>query len=454
MHKLSCAILLFLISGFYYNLQSQTNHILEIEIAGYEQPTIMWASLYGDEINILDTIHRNDGKYAYSIPSGTPSGVYRLVLDQRKKYLDVVFQDQDIKLKTNYIAVLDGLEIMDADATLRYHRFMRSRGYVSYKRKVLEDFLYGFPEQDAFYAEAFQKFLSLDQEMNDTIGNLLAAPDDFLNRILRNERVSISHEIRNIEDYFQYYQAHFFDQKDFSSPDILRSTLMPDYLLNYLSFFRNEQYTKEQQEVAFLPAIDSIFSHTRANPEVFDYVVNYLLEGFKRFGFDRLVQHIAELTKAELSCINEDRRREMEEKIHRIEATAQGVVAPQILMKDINGDDFDLHDAEAKKTLVVFWASWCPHCMEMLPQLKAYLQDDDSDLLVVAVSLDTDTKAWKEAAENYPWKHVSALAGWDTQAVDDYFVYGTPAFFLLDKDKKILKKSGTLQEMLPELRKD
>jgi len=57
---------------------------------------------------------------------------------------------------------------------------------------------------------------------------------------------------------------------------------------------------------------------------------------------------------------------------------------------------------------------------------------------VVYISLDTDQATFNTAFKDVPWPSYCDFKGWNTQAVKDYFVNGTPTYVLLDKDLKIL----------------
>jgi thiol-disulfide isomerase/thioredoxin len=443
---LSIFLLLFTFSGGLMAQNQLGTNTLTLEIAGYEKDKLLWAALYGDDLNIIDTIRGSESKFEYQIPAGTLSGVYRLLFDEGEKQLDVVYHNEDIHVYTHYEAILNNLVIIKSDATRRYHRFMRARGYVNYKQRTLNDFLSRYPESDPFYEEARLQYLHLSEELNDSV-DVIIANDRFLARLLANEKEPVPEKLLSDKEYDEFMKARFFAGKDYGDPLILRSQLFPEQLLSYLGYYRNPEFTEEQQEAAFATAVDSIIKYTRENPEVFDFTINYLIEGFKRFGFDELVNHIAERTASEINCINEERREEMQEKLTRIQSTAIGAKAPALVMENMKGKEVALHNIESEKILLVFWASWCPHCMEMLPKLKKFTMESP-EMAVVAVSLDDEKAQWKKAASGYNWIHLSSLKGWETQAVDDYFVYGTPSFFLLDTDKTILNKSGTLQEVI------
>jgi thiol-disulfide isomerase/thioredoxin len=109
--------------------------------------------------------------------------------------------------------------------------------------------------------------------------------------------------------------------------------------------------------------------------------------------------------------------------------------------------DFNLHALAAERTIVLFWASWCPHCMEELPKLNEWASANPATK-IVAISLDDDKVAYDSAIAKFSALiHDTDLKKWDGKAVTDYYVYGTPTFILLDKDKKILGRYTSLEQL-------
>jgi thiol-disulfide isomerase/thioredoxin len=104
-------------------------------------------------------------------------------------------------------------------------------------------------------------------------------------------------------------------------------------------------------------------------------------------------------------------------------------------------------------TLVVFWATTCPHCNKMIPRLKEwYVESREADLEVLAISIDTSRSAWRErsAELDLPWINCNESGGWNGKVAMDYNIYATPTIFLLDRDRKILAKPVTFYEFRKE----
>ena len=81
---------------------------------------------------------------------------------------------------------------------------------------------------------------------------------------------------------------------------------------------------------------------------------------------------------------------DLEQRLKAYEQTSPGAKAPQIHV-----GDFDLHASEASNSIIVFWASWCPHCQESLPVLYREALKN-SQLQIVSIALDADEMEWEK----------------------------------------------------------
>src|SRR5579872_7494826 len=79
-----------------------------------------------------------------------------------------------------------------------------------------------------------------------------------------------------------------------------------------------------------------------------------------------------------------------------------GKTAPDFQLLSLDGHSVSTADFHSKKMLVVtFWASWCGPCRMELPVLAAFyrqIHKDDSGFDIVAISVDEDPDAAREAA--------------------------------------------------------
>lgn len=116
----------------------------------------------------------------------------------------------------------------------------------------------------------------------------------------------------------------------------------------------------------------------------------------------------------------------------------------EITLPDTSGKLFSTKNFKGKILIIDFWASWCGPCrMENPNMVKLYQAFKDKGLEIVGVSLDRDSKAWKEAIrkDNLSWIHISDVKGWQSAAAREYGINSIPQMFVLDKQGKIIAKN-------------
>jgi len=194
-------------------------------------------------------------------------------------------------------------------------------------------------------------------------------------------------------------------------------------------------------EEGFKKSVDTIMQKFSGNEETKKFALQYLQLGFKEIGQEKVLQYIDEnYQELVAQCHDEANKEAFETRMAGYAALKEGMKAPNITF----ANNSSLYELESEQTLVVFWASWCPHCMEEMPKLQEWAKNNP-DTFVLAVSLDEDSAAIQESIRNFPdMLHYCDLQKWNGKTVTDYFVVATPSLFLLDKEQKIIEKFSNI----------
>ncbi len=64
------------------------------------------------------------------------------------------------------------------------------------------------------------------------------------------------------------------------------------------------------------------------------------------------------------------------------------IYAPDFALEGMDGETYRLSEFQGKKVIVNFWATWCPYCVDEMPDLTKLAQDYSDDLVVLAVNVD------------------------------------------------------------------
>ncbi|MBS0205127.1 MAG: redoxin domain-containing protein [Planctomycetes bacterium] len=108
----------------------------------------------------------------------------------------------------------------------------------------------------------------------------------------------------------------------------------------------------------------------------------------------------------------------------------------------VDGTEFDIASWKGKVVLVDFWATWCGHCLDELPNLKRnYREFHDKGFEIVGISVDDDREALQTflKKQRLPWTTLhDEDTGSEHQAAIQYGIAAYPTSFLIDRDGRVL----------------
>ena len=128
-----------------------------------------------------------------------------------------------------------------------------------------------------------------------------------------------------------------------------------------------------------------------------------------------------------------------------------GNIAPDLTLESFDGEFVNLHQIDAELTILLIYEPNCSHCKVFVPEFykEVYLPYKDKGLEVYAIySMDN-----KEEWELFLTKH--NLFDWinvwdehhDSRFKITYDARETPGVYVLDKDKKIIAKKMTVEQL-------
>jgi thioredoxin-related protein len=201
--------------------------------------------------------------------------------------------------------------------------------------------------------------------------------------------------------------------------------------------------------------ITAIEKVRQGHPLVYGWMVDYFYRGYETNGITAGMK-ILEPYMNDPNCLT-SKRQEIARRLQGMETLVAGSRAPNIIMKDIDGNQFELNtlETQCKYILVLFWSAGCSHCVEMVNSLYPWQQQKEvqQKIKVVSISLDeteTDIKTWEQKIGGLKgWKHLHEAEGVRSKVASDYYVLATPVMVLLDaRTKEIIATPNTLNDLL------
>ncbi len=122
-----------------------------------------------------------------------------------------------------------------------------------------------------------------------------------------------------------------------------------------------------------------------------------------------------------------------------------GGPAPEITLKNLQGQEVRLSDLRGKVVLLNFWATWCKPCKDEMPAMQAsYDKLRDQGFVVLAVNELEDTEKVIEHVRKHGHTF-PVVMDHDNVVANHYGVVGLPASFLVDRQGIVRERiSGSL----------
>jgi len=431
-------------------------HTISGTITGLENENLYLMQLMGENRRIVDTAQTDiTGAFTFIIPENRDPGMY-VVIKGPGQAVELVYNKEDIQFTTSGFTVDDGIQIINSVENLIYYDYLGIKGMNMYKLDVLRTLIKNYPPNDDFFQDALSQYELLQNQLNQRIDQLIENnPLTLASLYLKTDRPVIADPTLNDNEQNFQLKQQYFDNVDFSDTMLIRSTFLTSKVVGYLSLFQNNANSQEELEDNMLMGVDSVLNYAQVDQQVYEFIVEFLIRGFESIGFEKGLAFIANASTLDQFCENTERKLKLENKLELIKKLAIGQPAPDFTTKDINGKDVVLSSIEAKRTILVFWASWCPHCDDIMPVINKYY-DGGNNVEVIAISIDEsrDDLIASLAESGYSWINVAELQGWNGAIVEEYGIAATPSIFVLDENKKIVGKPIGEDELVKLLASD
>jgi peroxiredoxin len=407
-------------------------------------------SLSGEIQTFLDSLSaRSKGLLQFNFSQQHP-GFY-LVSFENHKRIDFIYDNEDIEITTDADNILDSLKILKSESNRIYYEFVKLNKEYKIRTEMLQLVLANYPQHDNYYQTTKEKLAQVQEEYLYFVNvNSQSIPNSYVARYVKSAQLPVVDAEILSDEQLLYLKTHSLDNVNFYDDGLIYSDAFTNKTIEYLTYYRNPQLPLELLEKEFMSAVDTILSKAKVNEIVYTHIVEYLLDGFKKFGFDNVINYIIDnyVIKDDL-CLDQKLTSALDRRIQQSKNFKLGNTVPNIVLPDSSGSEIELNKIQTSQILIIFYASWCPHCQTLLPQIyNLYKNQKEKKVEVFAISIDTTRTDWLNFIRNnnLNWLNVSDLNGWDGESASEYYLYATPTMFLINKEKKILLSSPSLNE--------
>ena len=418
----------------------------------------------GKNYNIADSAQvNNNGVAVFSGSKPLLPGIYAIAFPNRTLTQDfLIDKEQQITVKADTGRM--GMTVTGSPA---------NRLFDEYQKVIIE--------KSQKMQEAKNNFLSAktkaDSLSNEAVYNQLNdALNEYRNRIITDQPESMMAVLlsamkepslpkkkpvtaQDSTDNYNYYKAHYWDGVTFMDERIIRT---PFFLPRLERYYRE---VMPQAPDSIIKDLDYKLLLARSAPELYKFLLNWSTDEYlnpKYMGQDAIFVHLFNKyhSKGFSPWLNEKQMETISRRAYMQMANLIGETAANIELADSTGKIVPLFSQNADYTVVVFWDPNCGHCKQEIPRIDSIYQASwkSRNVKIYAVNTEHDKTAWVNYIKEHKLKDWTNV--YQTKEMQDaekksnnpsykqlFDVIQTPTLYLLDKEKRIIGKKLTFQQL-------
>lgn len=258
---------------------------------------------------------------------------------------------------------------------------------------------------------------------------------------------------------WQYYKSHFWDGVNFADDRLLRT---PVFEPRFDQFFKEIVYPSPD---SIKKEADKVLAVAQQNREMFKFIMSKLIQRYinpEYMGQDAVYVHLFEkyVANGQVDWYDEKQKKYLFDRAYSLMANIIGEKAAPLELVDTSGAPRPLYDINADYTVICFWDATCGHCKEVVPKVDSVFQNKwkGKGIALYGVMTDGGKDAWMQYIREHNlngWVHVYEPEG--VQKADAaagrpnyrqlYDIISTPKLYLLDKNKHIIAKQLTCDQL-------
>lgn len=413
-------LLSFVMSALFYG-QFSVNIVFDKPLNG----EVILYKLDGSKYIIINSV-KSSSKLNFHV-SESYIGMMKLYWPESNQTLNFISENKNVQMKVNVVNnKIDDVLFLDSS-----NKAMKE---VMDRQNKIEFILPALQQIKPYYSKTDEFYKNIDKEISRLEQNINYSKLDY----------------PFVHYYHSNYRRYLVDSdekpvtKDMilsfvsSSNEMLEtSSLLRPLLINYLNQSREDIDS----------SVDNLINALQEETPRGQTVLSEFIDLFSAYGMSDYAEKYLQRAKG-LKCTLNDR---LANTLNSHKNTELGAVFQNYTFTNgvKNTNYKTLYDIKSDKKIVVFWSSECSHCKKDLPLLlENYNKLKSLNIEVIALSVDSNKDSYENTIKAFPWINDSELRGWDSTFTDTYNINGTPTYFILDKNNKILAKPNGVINVL------
>jgi len=443
-------LLLLLTSTFAYaqftingtmNPPYKSNWILLYKIEGARQIFVKNTKSKTDTI-LVNGQKKAIATFKIQLPATAKPGSYRITYDTKSGgFVDFLFNKENVSFTFNPSFPEQSINYSSSKENILYKEYSHAIYIAQKKLDSIQVSVFQQPSTTASnnYKNALKKLSNVQDIYLEKSKGMMA--NHYIKATFRKNSPEI---ILSAKKYLSFIKKNFFANIDFSNKKLYNSSFLVDRITDYIFYLNSSDHTGEQQKL-YIESISNVM-YNITDPTFKKDVIEFLVT---QFAAQKNVDIVDLLFNNYYKRLPVGLKNEVfkTEKLAQLAAEI-GRTAPDFSWQE-NGKKYQLSTLkDANSYVLVFWSAGCSHCLREIPELYTFMKDR-KQTSVIAFSLEKTDYNWKNYIKKLSgWHNVMGLNKWKNKTARTYQIFSTPTYFILDKNKKIIAKPDTIQDVI------
>lgn len=449
---------------------SAQGYRIEVKIKGLSNDTIILGEYFTSRMIPKDTtVLDQNGIGIFEGDKPFTGGLYLVYLDPGHYFDLLLGDDQTLSISTDTSDLVNSTSFRESEDNRIFQEY---KSFLQEKRSELDALTsrYSSASNTSDSSEIAERQNQINREMETYMDQIEAKYStlfvtDFIGATrepIPPESMLTGEKRHDDSIRFFYYREHFFDRFDPFDLRLLHTPLYEGKIMNYLT------RVVPQHPDSLIVAVDFLLNGSKKDEELYRYMLITLFNHFaesKFIGMDGVYFHIAEFYYIpDATWSSQEFLSKLRENLELNKPTLIGQTAPNLVLRQVPdehfgmaaqdtaikkdphiGYDFNLHDVDARFTILYFWEADCGHCQKATPALhEVYTRLKDKDVKVLSVHVINSVEGkekWVDFVnENQLLGWINCWSPYSNEFRRLYNLQSYPQLFVLDRDKLIVAK--------------
>lgn len=423
-------ILIAIASLLVYSVSAQFN--IQGQIQNYENQSMKIKTYQDGILTYLDRINTDKkGNFSYHIKENYTGLVVLELLD---KNYQLVANNANIYFETNYKDAKNQLNFRDA-ANLSYQKYLDVEDKKELARNNLKP-LKNYYLENTEFSKALEKEIKRIQNL-EYPANLPKDLNYFIET--KNYLSTVGLAEKSPSEWLSEINQHL--QND--GQELENFGFLPQFVVSYISLSMAGAQSKADADEKIKTNLNSLVDAIGADTSRGQSILAIAIPLLRGNGFDLVADDLNQKAESLTCQLNSALANAIKAPIK------VGEKAPNIVFSEKKRGKKSLYEIKAKKKMVIFWGSWCPHCRNEIPFIKDFYENfKKQGGEIVSFALDSAKEDYLPLVQGADFITDSDLLKWDSPVARDYGVNATPTIFLLDENDQVVKIGTRVSEFV------